>query len=138
MVSLCRDAKKNETGGIIAGRYTDARDWAIITELTGPPNDSRSGRTWFRRGIRGLQQLIDRLWQRERSYYLGEWHYHPFASPNVSGTDISQMRTIAGSDAYACPEPILLILGGDPAGVFEIRAFVFLRGRDYIELSRTD
>jgi integrative and conjugative element protein (TIGR02256 family) len=138
MVSFCRKAERAETGGVIAGRYSEEHDWAIVTEVTGPPADSRSGPTWFRRGVRGLQQLIERLWQRDRSYYLGEWHYHPYSSPNPSATDTRQMREIADSDSYACPEPILLILGGDPAGELRARAFVFFRGSDYAELARAE
>jgi integrative and conjugative element protein (TIGR02256 family) len=136
MVSLCRKAKRAETGGVIVGQYNEQHDWAIVTEVTGPPEDSRSGSTWFLRGVRGLQQLIERLWQRDRSFYLGEWHYHPYSSPDPSSTDTSQMRKIADSASYACPEPILLILGGDPSKELQIRAFVFCCGSDYVELSR--
>jgi len=134
MVSLCRKAKRAETGGIVAGRYNGQLDWAIVTEVTGPPTDSRSGRNWFQRGVRGLQQLIERLWQRDRSCYLGEWHYHPYAPPTPSGPDTSQMRKIADLASYECPEPILLILGGDPDKELETRAFVFCRGSEYVEL----
>lgn len=136
MVSLCRKAKRNEIGGILTGRYTDEHDWAEVTDATGPPEDSRSGRTWFERGVRGLQQLINQCWKRDRSYYLGEWHYHPYAGASPSRTDIAQMKKISEAESYQCPEPILLILGGDPVGALDIRAFIFARNNKYIELTK--
>lgn len=138
MVSLCRKAKRNETGGILTGRYTGEHDWAEVTDATGPPEDSRSGRTWFERGVRGLQKLINQCWRRDRSYYLGEWHYHPYAGASPSRTDIAQMKKISEAESYQCPEPILLILGGDPAGSLELRAFVFTGCHKYVELIKVD
>ncbi len=134
MTSLCRKAKRSETGGILAGRYSEGHDCAVVTEVTGPPPDSRSGPTWFKRGVRGLQQLIERLWGQGRAYYLGEWHYHPYGPPNPSKADVAQMTEIASSNGYSCPEPLLLIIGGDPKMGLEIKVFVFQRGEGYLEL----
>lgn len=136
LISLCRKAKRAETGGLLVGHYDDHHHWAFVTEVTGPPSDSRSGRTWFERGVRNLQKFLEKLWQQDRSFYLGEWHFHPFAPANPSHTDVSQMRKIADSASYKCPEPILLILGGDPAKEMEVQAFVFRRGSDSVELMR--
>jgi hypothetical protein len=44
------------------------------------------------------------------------------------------MAEIAETESCRCPEPILLILGGDPDGVWDIRAFVFRRGHAHVEL----
>ena len=96
--------------------------------------DSRSGRTWFVRGIRGLQKTIDRLWTRQHEYYLGEWHFHPGGAPDPSQTDIEQVQEIAYSEQYHCPEPVLLIIGGEPSGKWSARSFVFPRHRAYTEL----
>ena len=136
MAALCRMANRAETGGILAGRYSERHDCAVVTEVTGPPPDSRSGPTWFKRGVRGLQQLIERLWRLDRSFYLGEWHYHPYGSPRPSTTDIKQMSLISANDSYSCPEPILVILGGDPNADLDISVFVFQRGESYLELPR--
>lgn len=78
-----------------------------------PPPDSKSGTTWFARGVCGLQRWLDSLWHGpSRAYYLGEWHLHPGGAPTPSGTDLEQMTAIANNPRYACPEPILVILGG--------------------------
>lgn len=134
VLRLCERSAPNETGGILLGHYSTAHDFAVVTAITAAPTDSRSGRTWFIRGVRGLQRTVDRLWSRQRDYYLGEWHFHPGGAPISSSTDIQQMREIAESEQYHCPEPVLLIIGGDPKGSWQSRAYVFPRNRSHLEL----
>lgn len=129
LLGHCVEADGVETGGILLGRYTPELDSAEVTVVTGAPADSRAGRTWFHRGTVGLQRLVGRLWRDQREYYLGEWHYHPSAAPTPSGTDVTQMRMIATDPARACPEPILVIVGGDPAGDWVLAAGVYLANR---------
>lgn len=132
--SLCARAGSKETGGILVGRYSESNNAAIVTKASPPPPDSRSGWNWFTRGVRGLQRWLDSLWREpDRSYYLGEWHFHPGAAPVASDTDARQMEAIAADPKYNCPEPVLLIIGGTPtkrtAG-----AYVAVRGNGLIEL----
>ena len=143
ITTIAKNAGTYETGGILIGCYTDALDCALLTKIVGPAKDSSAGKYWFRRGVRGLQDLINRYWKNNRSYYLGEWHFHPFAPPTPSSQDIKQMKNIAYSHSYNCPEPLLLIIGGDPEANYTIKAFVFKRNvakqrsPDYHELYRT-
>lgn len=130
----CRDAGEVETGGILIGRYTERHDCAVVDHVTGPTEDSRATRTRFRRGTAGLQKLLDRLWRRERRYYLGEWHFHPGAASEPSSVDRRQLRSIARDPGYSCPEPILLIIGGNPSGDWTATAFVFPRGNQSIRM----
>lgn len=102
---------RNETGGILIGRYEDGQRTAVILEVTGPPAGSSWGRTWFRRGAGDINALLERRW-REGVYYLGEWHTHPNGAPDPSPDDLRAMLSISVQPSYACPEPILLILGG--------------------------
>ncbi len=129
--SIIKDAKNFETGGIILGSYTQDRLVANVKHITGPPKDSEFGPTWFRRGVKGLQKLLDKHWKR-KEYYLGEWHYHPNASANPSMQDIVQMHQISNAKVYHCPEPILLIIGGDFQN-YEIRIFISLGNQKLIE-----
>jgi len=138
LLRLCRRACPLETGGILLGHYSVSHERAIVTDITKAASDSRSGRYWFLRGVRGLQRKIDRLWRRNRRYYLGEWHFHPFGSPLPSSTDVGQMFEIAESEQYHCPEPVLLIIGGDPADEWAAKAFVFLRKQGFIEMRSTN
>lgn len=127
--AYCSKAGKYETGGVLIGNYSGNKAYATITQIIGPTEDSKSGRNWFARGTSGLQKLIDRFWQHDGQYYLGEWHFHPHAQPNPSAQDITQMKSIASSQAYNCPEPLLLIMGGNPDKYPLVRVFVFPRGK---------
>ncbi len=133
MVRKCKTAKHHETGGVLAGNYSDDHKCARVISISDAPPDSKAGRSWFRRGIQGLQSWIDKQW-RSKSYYLGEWHFHPSAPPDPSERDITEMKGISTTDSYKCPEPLLLILGGNPDGAWQIRAFVFPQGQDLVEL----
>jgi integrative and conjugative element protein (TIGR02256 family) len=123
----------NETGGLLFGYYTPGLEEAVVTLVTPAPADSRSGRTWFRRGIDGLQALVRQRWGERREFDLGEWHYHPNAAPTPSGQDVKQMLEIASDSKRRCPEPILLIIGGHP-DAWSFSATVFPRGRPAVPL----
>jgi hypothetical protein len=77
------------------------------------------------RTVGKLQAWLDSLWRRKADYYVGEWHYHPGASASPSGVDVAQMRAIARDEKYACPEPLLIILGGDPRAEHWLSATIY-------------
>lgn len=112
LLAECLKAGNQETGGILIGLYSRDHAMAFVTEVTSPPIDSKHGHTWFDRGIRGLKRKLQVSWRKANTFYLGEWHFHPGAPPNPSPVDSTQMAQIATSPHYACPEPILLIVGG--------------------------
>ncbi|MCC6676326.1 MAG: Mov34/MPN/PAD-1 family protein [Phycisphaerales bacterium] len=136
LIAMCIAAGRDETGGLLIGRYSPDHRTAIVEIATGPGGDSRAGRAWLIRGVKGLQRLLDGLWSRSGGYYLGEWHFHPGASPTPSRQDVSQMRAIAESARYHCPEPVLAILGGEPGGDYLLRVEVFGRGGRRVPLTR--
>jgi hypothetical protein len=81
----------------------------------------------FVRGVSGLGKWLKQLWShRRRRFYLGEWHFHPFGSPMPSTQDDIQMKEIAQLFESRCPEPVLLIVGGDPKGGWSLGAFVYV------------
>ncbi|PFP43564.1 hypothetical protein COK01_29845 [Priestia megaterium] len=130
---LCHDALPNETGGILIGYYTDECNLAVITEILKAPSDSKGGPTWFYRGTHGVKRRLDTLWKEKRQFYIGEWHYHPNSSSKLSHQDIKQMTSISKSRSYNCPEPILLIVGGNSLS-WENSVYVFPKDRDFIYL----
>jgi hypothetical protein len=69
-----------------------------------------------------------------KEHYLGEWHFHPFAAPSPSSIDYSQMAEIAVSRSWRCPEPVLLIIGGDPRGEWCPYGLVTTRQKERIHL----
>jgi integrative and conjugative element protein (TIGR02256 family) len=136
LLDACASAGSHETGGLLIGTYSERHECAIVTLVSGPAPDSRSGPTWFHRGTRGVQHLLDRYWRRRTGFYLGEWHFHPHAAPMPSSVDHRSMGRIARSPLYNCPEPVLLILGGDPRGTWSVSALVCPRDADPIPLDR--
>jgi integrative and conjugative element protein (TIGR02256 family) len=134
---LAADSRANETGGVLLGYYTPNLDKAVVTFVTPAPTDSRSGRTWFRRGTEGLQAVAQHRWRSKREFYIGEWHLHPYAPPTPSGDDAVQMSKIASDLRRRCPEPILLIIGGHP-GQWSFSATVYPRGRAPVRLRQSN
>ena len=132
---MCSEAGLIETGGVLIGRYNKTHNMALITRIYGPPADSQKGQNTFVRGTKGLQQLIDKLW-RVNEYYLGEWHFHPRGTARPSPIDVRQMRRISASDEHHCPEPILIVVGGNPPFDWEAAAYVFQRDREVVRLGQ--
>jgi integrative and conjugative element protein (TIGR02256 family) len=132
--ALASIGKGQETGGILIGYYSPGRDRAIVTEVSGAPSDSKSTRASFIRGIRGLQKLINAAWKRHR-YYLGEWHLHPNSSPRPSSTDIGQMQDFAADPKRNCSQPVLIVVGSDAAGSFDMTV-TLVSATAIVELTR--
>lgn len=128
MIEAAVKAGRCETGGILIGHYGAERWSADIVEATPKPNGSRAGWFWFQRSKNGLARLLEDRW-REGFHYLGEWHYHPGGAPTPSAPDIRAMQTIARDEAYHCPSPILVILGGRPRTGWSISATLFRDGQ---------
>ncbi len=128
IISLCQKANNSETGGIFLGTYSPDHSCAIVSQTSDPPNDSEAGHSWFYRGVKGMKTLLHKVWKTNREYYLGEWHYHPYSSPDPSTIDINELCRISKNKSYSCPEPVMLIIGGDPFGQWSVRAFVFPNG----------
>jgi len=73
----CTKAENKETGGIMIGRYSESLKGAVISSITGPPPDSKAGKTWFERGVIGLRTILDRSFKESKAYYLGECEVLP-------------------------------------------------------------
>jgi len=128
MLHECVKAGNKETGGIVWGKYNDKLDEAIVSGFSKAPIDSKAGWCSFVRGVAGLQQTLQSLWSRaNKKYYLGEWHFHPFASSAASQVDVRQMLAHATDSRLQCPEPILMIIGGDPSCNWSVDISVYTR-----------
>ena len=132
----CSRSGSLETGGILVGHYTNDNSTAVVTEVLPPPCDSSQGTSWFHRGVAGLRGLLASRWKGEiRTFYIGEWHYHPARVVEPSGDDLRQMQAINADARCRCREPVLIIIGqGVNGGQRPVRAFVFPHGDPFIEL----
>ncbi len=136
-VEQCCKAGRDETGGILVGRYTAAHDCAVVTSVSDAPRDSLGGGTWFRRGVAGLQRWLNGLWK-SRTYYLGNrilsrcdgWRRR---KRGVISAEIEVDRN-GFEDRHHCPEPILIIVGGDPKQDWHINVYVYVAGEGLREL----
>jgi len=138
-LSLCASSPRVETGGILVGRYVNNGRRAQVIEVTGPPPGSSAGRDWFQRGNRGLATLLADRWHSEpRTYYLGEWHFHPDCVPWPSQQDFQQMHKIATNRQYRCATPVLLVISTVDEGRWDAQVFLFGTGAAPIRLRMTD
>ena len=124
IVRHCIRSNGLETGGILAGRYTEDLAWAVVTDASGPPPDSTSSATSFFRGTSGTRRWLRRQWRRG-AYYLGEWHFHGALPPWPSLTDEDQLREIAADSSYQCVAPILLIVSYEKPQQWSLTMHVF-------------
>lgn len=115
IIDFCLRSDRLETGGVLLGLYSPFGDRAAVRQVVGPPSDSIHRRFGFMRGISGLGSRLRRAW-RSGEFYVGEWHFHPGASPSPSAIDQSQILAFAAdADAdYRCAHPVLIIIGGQP------------------------
>lgn len=128
------DAGKLETGGVLLGYYDSSLHKAVIVKGSEAPLDSIKCQSTFYRGVKGLRFLLEKEWINEQIYYIGEWHSHPFSSSHMSNIDLQQMRMISEDESMYCPEPILLIIGGDISQDFSLSIYVFPRAKKPISL----
>ncbi|EKF86589.1 Mov34/MPN/PAD-1 family protein [Methanobacterium formicicum] len=130
----CIQAKNKETGGILIGKYSEDRNTAIISKITGPPNGSKQGKCSFKRTPVNLNKILHDKW--DLGYrYIGDWHFHPNSSSKPSTIDNIQMNKFANDKKLNCSEPILLIIGGNQNEGWKISLHVYTQ-RNRINLQK--
>jgi integrative and conjugative element protein (TIGR02256 family) len=134
ILRICRAARNIEVGGIIVGTYDSKHRYALVKTISDAPPDSLKDKDWFQRGIENLQDMLNYFWDKKQCFYLGEWHFHPNNSAQASSLDIKQMQKISTSKSFNCPEPILIILGGNPSKDWDLSAYVFPCNQMWIRL----
>ena len=115
----------NEFGGFLIGYYSDDLKTLVLTDLL-IPNEYKSYRTLFERGIKGITKKLTELFKlKEKRYYVGEWHSHPNASPRFSSTDLNAMKNIAKSESVRIENPILLIVSINSQKLIDYTFYLF-------------
>jgi integrative and conjugative element protein (TIGR02256 family) len=97
-----------EAGGLLLGhRKGDAIE---LTQLTFPTRWDRATSTRFERSALGHRIAALRAWKQSHGTidWVGEWHTHPFGSPNPSFIDQTSWRKIARHSK----RPMAFIIGG--------------------------
>ena len=115
-----------ETGGIICGYYSSDLTSAVVTKMCLPTPDSILKQASFQRGVQGLKNFLKNEWD-DGKYYLGDWHLHPNVSPIASKQDLMQLENNAKDKSLKCPEPIMIILGGNN-NCITVNIYIFIDG----------
>ena len=100
----------NECGGFLVGYYAEDLTTLNITDFI-LPQEFHSSSFIFKRSIVGIKEILNKIFQLKKHYYIGEWHTHPNGSSMYSRTDLTAMIEIANCDTVNITNPILLILG---------------------------
>jgi integrative and conjugative element protein (TIGR02256 family) len=114
-----------ETGGLLFGERDDAAKVIWVTEVSGPPADSRASEKGFVCGTLGTSALHEE--KRGRSWgsvqYVGMWHTHPDSLPVPSATDYGGMRRLTAATGNT--GKVLLVIVGVFGDVSLSAAYVF-------------
>lgn len=105
-----------ETGGVLMGYQVPESREVVVTAAIGPGPMAVHSRTRF---------IPDAAWQLARiseiyaesaraHTYLGEWHIHPGGTCHLSLLDRKTLCRIASTPEARAPEPVMLILAGQP------------------------
>lgn len=123
-----RRGPRVETGGLLFGERDDAARVLWVTDVSGPPPDSRASAKMFLCGVEGTQET--NRGKREHSHgsvqYVGMWHTHPESAPLPSSTDLDAMRRLT-SRADPSPARVLLLIVGTPLTEPCVGVFLFSR-----------
>lgn len=113
--------KKNpliETGGVMAGQVDDKGN-ITVTHVSGPGPKAITTTTKFEKDVEYCQDFLDNLYKdsNRKIIYVGEWHSHPSAKNQPSGTDIKSLSEIAVEKNYltSCPAMIIFSNTGEPS-----------------------
>lgn len=135
-----RNGRSAETGGHIFGERNDAAKIIWVSEISGPPPDSKASPSEFVCGFKGVGRASE---EKSRSTkgsvrFVGMWHTHPNGSPKPSDTDYKTMRDIVSDPVVPCPRSLLLVVGTAIQDVFQVTGLLFPRGQvpAYDELIR--
>ena len=106
-------ASEDETGGVLFGQRDDACGVIWLTEISGPPPDSKSSPEGFICGVEGVTKLNTEKSERTKGAveYLGMWHTHPSGRAKPSHIDVAGMTNLLLSPMTTTPLQLMLIIG---------------------------
>ena len=121
-----------ETGGHLFGERNDAARVIWVSEVSGPPPDSKASPSGFVCGFEGVAESSEERsrFSRNSLKFIGMWHTHPNGSPKPSETDYRAMHDIVNDHSLSCPRSLLLVIGTSlQPDSFQAAGMLFSRGR---------
>jgi integrative and conjugative element protein (TIGR02256 family) len=114
MESLASAKYPLETGGVLIG-YTGGPggDEVVVAAITGPGPRARHAATAFEPDHEYQTGEIARIYRASGGVntYLGDWHTHPAAAPDLSRRDKKTLTRIASHREARLDRPVMAILG---------------------------
>jgi len=104
-----------ENGGVLMGYFTPSKNEAVVTKPVGPGPEAEHSSHGFCPDNRFHTEEIEETFRKDRRIiYIGDWHSHPNGNPNLSPRDKKTLKNISSYPASRLPNPVMLILYGDP------------------------
>lgn len=127
---------KHETGGLLFGEFDEVLGIAWVSNVSGPPKDSKFSPTEFNLGIQGISDLSNQYAQKTHGMvrYIGTWHTHPGSSPNPSETDLCGIAKIFAETPSDSHHHLMIIVGQAATQTPQIGMYAFEKERPYSHL----
>jgi len=107
---------QSEAGGQLFARLEGGD--IVIVEATGPREGDRRGRNFYRPDKAAEQAEIDAR-HPDGLHFVGDWHTHPQAYPEPSGSDLASIADAVRRSRHDLNGFVLLVIGtlGPPQGL---------------------
>lgn len=119
----------HETGGLLFGHFDETLGIAWITNVSGPPQDSKFSAEYFICGTAGIEDLCNNYKERTHGIvqYVGTWHSHPISPADPSAMDYKAIETIFATTHGNSSPQLMIIVGHAAEQQPQIGAYMFKR-----------
>ncbi len=118
----------NEIGGYLLGNYSKDKSKAIIKKQIIALKYLNSPVSFKHIVNEETKNVLTKIFEDEKVFYIGEWHTHPNSNSNYSQTDFNALKLISKGEIE---NPILLIVGFDKKGIKDYSLNVFFNKKIY-------
>lgn len=117
MESYAEEKHPLETGGMILGYHAASMDATVVTHVLGPGTYAAHQPNSFYPDGAYHQEQLSSIYSKTDGYctYIGDWHTHPCGPPSPSMRDRRTLQKIRRTRSSRCPNPLMIILVGDPS-----------------------
>lgn len=109
------EGRREETGGMILGRWSGGGDTLVVSGFTGPGPRAVHRACHFSADPEHQQRCLDKAVERWGAGYVGEWHLHPGSLSQPSEWDRQQVRALL-DDAKRPLDRVVIVIVNQDAG----------------------